>query len=318
VKLVIYSCVYNESKYLPEMLESLAEGVSDCSVVISDNYSTDDSLRILKTSASRFDDFEIIAPPHHCTSLEHHSFTLDYLHREYPDCSHAVFIGGHDRIGSSYLTALKNGVADFPDAAVIYTNTFRMGHQGELLYQYPNNINTAGVSTLMVPPAVLLGITHNTPSSGAMRLSSLAIPNRHCCASDHLWLAEQAMSGEIVFCEGGSLFLRDAPTFVPGWNYYVDKHISKSNIARGAEYDFALQLDWLIEILRAGVNRECLKPGKSVDSYYASMIWLYMYRYSEIARGFPDGTEFLASPLVNAARDLSFEKVRARIDHLLS
>jgi hypothetical protein len=318
MKLVVYSCIYNESRFLPEMLDTLAKEAEGCSVVISDNYSTDNSLEIIQSYANRFDDFEVIAPPHHCTSLEHGSFTLDFLRREYGECSHAVFLGGHDKMGIGFLQALKNGISEFPNAAVVYTNTFRIGHKGELLGQYPNNINTVGLSKLMVPPSVLLGITHNSPSSGAMRLSTLTSPGRHCCASDHLWLAELAMTGEVVFRDGGSLFLRDAPTFVPGWSYYVNKHISKQALARGAEYDFALQLDWLLGILRTGVNQAGLSSEKNIKAYYSSMIWLYLVRYSEIAVGFPDAKTFMDSPLVNAARDHAFELVLVRIRDLLA
>ena len=316
--LVVYSCIYNESRFLSEMLETLAEEVGDCSVVISDNHSTDNSLEIIQSYATRFDNFEIIAPPHHCTSLEHGSFTIDYLRREYGECSHAVFLGGHDKMGRGFLQALKNGISEFPSAAVVYTNTFRIGHNGQLLGQYPNNINTVGLSSLMVPPAVLLGITHNSPSSGAFRLTTLTTPTRHCCAWDHLWLAEQAMTGEVVFHGGGSLFLRDAPTFVPGWRYYVDKHISKQCLARGAEYDFALQLDWLLEILRVGVHQSGVKSDKDIEAYFSSMVWLYLVRYSEIATGFPDGKTFMDSPLANAARDHAFEHVLLRIRDLLA
>jgi len=119
MKLVVYSCIYNESQFLSEMLESLAEEVADCSVVISDNHSTDNSFEIIQFYSTRFDDFEVIAPPHHCTSIEHVSFTLDFLRREYGECSHAVFLGGHDKVGKGFLQALKNGISEFPNAAVV-------------------------------------------------------------------------------------------------------------------------------------------------------------------------------------------------------
>lgn len=113
MKLVVYSCIYNESRFLPEMLETLAEEAEGCSVVISDNYSTDNSFEIIQSYANRFDDFEVIAPPQHCTSLEHGSFTLYFLRHEYSECSYALFLGGHDRIGESFLKALKSGLFKF-------------------------------------------------------------------------------------------------------------------------------------------------------------------------------------------------------------
>jgi len=52
--IVVYSYIYNKTKFLPEILFPLAKETNGYPILISDNFLTDDSLVIVKSFINNF------------------------------------------------------------------------------------------------------------------------------------------------------------------------------------------------------------------------------------------------------------------------
>jgi hypothetical protein len=147
-------------------------------------------------------------------------------------------------------------------------------------------------------------------SSGIWRADVFAAakPRFICCAADHLLLCEAALAGPITYTPGGTLFLRDAPTYQPGWQYYVEKHIPEAQRRKGCVHDYTLQIIWLIDILERciGVSAAQILGQPVYENYFLSAMQLYLIRYGEAAQGFDDPETLAISELYQAiqANDL--------------
>jgi glycosyltransferase involved in cell wall biosynthesis len=322
VNLLIYTIVYNESRYLPLMLDSLlSQTDQDFTLLISDNHSTDETPSIIENYSRRFSQINVIKPDNHLSGIEHGHFAYTHVTNHHKLHTHVMFLGGHDIIGPDTIRQLKERAAEAPESALLYTDTFRLNLEGETLERYPNSLNTAGVSRPLIPFVTLFGIGHNIMSSGIWRADVFASakPRYVCCAADHLLLCEAALSGAITHTSGGALYLRDAPTYTPGWSYYVKKHIPETQRIRGCVYDFSLQISWLISILERCIGGSAPKLlGEPVyENYFLSAMQLYFIRYGEAAQGFDDYGSLLNSELYKAVQSNNLAKVLQAVSDAL-
>jgi glycosyltransferase involved in cell wall biosynthesis len=284
------------------MLESLlAQSDGDFTLLVSDNHSTDGTAEILDSYRSRFKQIVTIKPEKHLSGIEHGHFAYNQVVQNFSDHTHVMFIGGHDLISPETIEHLKERASATPDSALLYTDTTRLSLAGEPLESYPNSLNTAGINRPLVPFIVLFGVGHNIMSSGIWRADVFASakPRFVCCAADHLLLCEAALSGSITYTPGGSLFLRDAPTYQPGWRYYVEKHIPDAQRKKGCVHDYTLQ-SILERCIGATATRILGEPV--YENYFLSAIQLYFIRYGDAAQGFDDPGALPSSELYQAAQ----------------
>lgn len=311
-KLLIYTTVYNEAKFIAEMLESLlAQTDRDFALVISENHSTDGTPDIIERYKHNFERISIIRPPRHLSGIEHGQFAHAHVAGYFNEYSHAMFIGGHDIISPDTIKHLKARADENPESSIIYTDTFRLSLSGEVTEHYSNSLHTSGVPRHFIPFVVLIGIGHNIMSSGIWRADVFKAASHQyvCCVADHLVLCDTALVGPIMHSAGGALYLRDAPTYVPGWRYYVEKHIPPAQRAKGCVYDITLQIRWLVSILEKalGMRASQAVPNPVHANYFLSAIQLYLIRYGDVIQGFEDSAVFQTSDLFAAvqANDLA-------------
>lgn len=312
MKLLIYTILYNEIDHVNEMLESLlGQTDTDFSLLISDNYSTDGTFECVHSKVRELPNVSVIKPPRHLSGIEHGRFAYSHICENYKEFTHVMFVGGHDVFSQSFVSNLKLMASENPTSALVYTDTVRLSGSGQLGERYPNCLNTLGVRRELIPFVVLLGLGHNIMSSGIWRMDvfQASMARFTCCAADHLVLCEAAMVGPITYAPGGTLYLRDAPNYRPGWDYYVEKHIPKEQRQKGCVYDFALQTTWLLSILERCVGVSVEQPGLDplCVNYFLSGIQLYLLRYGAASQGFSDGQDLFKSDLYRAvhANDLS-------------
>jgi hypothetical protein len=305
MKLLIYTILYNEGSHIGEMLESLCTQTdTDFAFLVSDNYSTDDTRKIVDKKTRDLSRVSVIKPPQHLSGIEHGHFAYTHICENYKEFTHVMFLGGHDVLSQSFVSHLKTMATANPTSALVYTDTVRLSRSGESGERYPNSLNTIGVSRELIPFVVLLGLGHNIMSSGIWRMDvfQASKPRFTCCAADHLLLCEAAIMGAVTYAPGGTLYLRDAPNYRPGWEYYVEKHIPNEQRQKGCVYDFALQVAWLLSILErcAGVSVDQPGLGLVHSNYFLSGIQLYLLRYGAASQGFHDGPELFKSEFYRA------------------
>jgi glycosyltransferase involved in cell wall biosynthesis len=323
IKLLIYSCIYNESQFLAAMLESLLNQTDqDFLLILSDNFSTDGTSDIIGNYIHRFPNISVISPPSFLPGIEHVHYVCSYIAQNCQGYTHTLFLGGHDIISSETIHCLKSRAEQSPASAIIYTDTFRLSWTGEVVGRYPSSLDTAGVPKHLLPFVVLIGIVYNSMFSGIWRFDVFAANQvrYECCASDHFVVCEAALLGPITFSPGGAVFMRDAPTFTPGWTYYVEKHISETNRAKGSAYDFSLQISWLISILErsVGASASAAVANPVLANYFLSAIQLYFIRYGETAHGFVDGSSIFSSELYLSTQANDLPKVLKSLGKLYS
>ena len=320
-RLLVYSCLYNESQFLPAMLESLLKQTDqDFGLLLSDNFSTDGTADIIESHRDRFQSISAIKPPNFLSGIEHGLFMHSHILKNYLDYTHIIFLGGHDIFSPDTIQCLKARADESPASAIVYTDTFRLNWSGEIIERYPASLDTTGVPKHFLPFVVLIGMVFNSMSSGILRFDIFAAnkPPYACCAADHLLICEAALLGPITYSPGGAVFLRDAPTFTPGWRYYVEKHISEANQAKGSAYDFSLQIRWLVSILEraVGVSASAAILDPVLANYFLSAIQLYFLRYGQIAQGFVDGSPLLSSDLYISAQSNDLARVLKNLSEL--
>jgi hypothetical protein len=306
-KLLIYTFVFNEARYLPMMFDSLlAQTDRDFSLLVSDNHSTDGTTEVIDNYIRQFPRIHAIRPSKHLSGIEHGHFVHRHVVDSLKDYTHVMFLGGHDVVDPNTIKHLKERAGSAPSSALLYTDTFRLSLEGMPLECYPNSLNTSGIHRPIIPFIVLFGIGHNIMSSGIWRADIFAKvrPRFTCCASDHLLLCEAALEGPITYTPGGALYLRDAPTYVPGWRYYVEKHLPEPQRLKGCAYDFTLQVSWLLSILERclGVSVPEALGNPTFENYFLSAIQLYFIRYGDAAQGFDDPGALVGSELYQATQ----------------
>ena len=305
------------------MLDSLLnQSDQDFSLLLSDNFSTDGTADIIENYRGHFQSISVIKPNVFLTGIEHGQFLQSHISEHFLGYTHILFIGGHDIVASETIRCLKSRAELSPASAIIYTDTYRLNHSGEVIERYPASLDTAGVPRHLVPFVVLIGIVFNSMSSGILRFDVFAANKVRyaCCAVDHFLVCEAALSGSISYASGGAVFLRDAPTFTPGWSYYVSKHISEANRAKGSAYDFGLQISWLVSILErsAGVSASEAVADPVLANYFLSAIQLYFIRYGSMAQGFSEGAHLLASDLYRSTQANDLAMVLNNLSQLLA
>jgi len=99
-KVIIGIPVYNEEVFLARTIESaLNQDYKDVEIVISDNCSTDNSLKIAKDYASKNNNVKVISPSENVGAIGNFIFLLNAIDAEY-----FMWLGAHDTITENYIS----------------------------------------------------------------------------------------------------------------------------------------------------------------------------------------------------------------------
>jgi len=296
----VWMPVFNEQEYLQEAIDSvLKQTFSDFKLLISNNFSTDHSEKIINKAALADSRVKVFSPPKHLTALEHTDFISREILRSESSGQYSIFIGGHDVWDKNLLQILIDRAESELDCAIVYSDSWRIDRNGNILSQYQGIFQTKEVARPLVPNQVLLALTHNMVWGGLWRESKRRqVKLRYSCVgADHLMIAEIALHGSILYQPGSAVMLRDAKN-AGDWSTYVNKHIP-ANIRQYPILDFLNQLEWcnhLIELAVVGSDYSS-EPLKSMLK--SSLFSGYILRYLPHLIGFNGGMEaFFADPSI--------------------
>lgn len=301
-KIVVYTGVYNEIRFVDQMIQSvLNQTHSEFDFYISDNHSTDGTSDAIRHYASLDRRIKVISPPSHLSSLDHGQFLITYL--KGTPCSAAQFLGGHDLISADYLEKMLEGLNQNPTAAIAYPkNAYEIDHDNKIIKKWGSSPQTIGVPQPFKTIMTLLTLTYNVPLYGLWRYEVFKRIENHprCIGGDHLFVAYATCHGDLVEISEGGLFLRQA-TGVGDINTYQEKHLGS---VRNTGDDFIHQLKLLSEMI------DTISQGQSPemrDAIRASAILMYISRHSYYVTKEEDRRRLFLDPTISAVMNVFVE-----------
>ena len=255
--ITVYMLVYNEENHLASAIESvLKQTFTNFQLVISNNFSTDSSEKIIDKYAKTDSRIIKISPKSHCNSIEHCNFIFEKILPNYNN-KYTIHIGGHDLWDQNYLEILFKRAESDPQISIVYGDTYDLLYErNEVLGLYDNYVTCSGIAKPLIPHTILLSLTINIPFMGLMSEQKRKnISLRHqCVGADHFLTTEMALQGKIVHQPGASMFLRRTKHH-GSLSEYAKRHLKSSATDSSQPHrDFFLQLEWALYLVELAVS----------------------------------------------------------------
>ncbi len=259
-KVGVWLPCFNEEKHLRGTIESvLAQSFKDLTLYISNNWSTDSSLKIIDEFAKNDERIVIWHPPEHLAGIPHMRYCWDKLTAE-TDHTYTIHIGGHDTWPPGHLQMLVEHLdARIPtmlaakpqpiEIALLYTDVMQVDHARQVVGRYMDVMQIGQIPRAMVPHFCITGV--NSPHLFGLWHEKIRkqLKVRHACGGwDHLIVAEAALMGQILY-EGRTAIHMLGPDPDPrGLLSYGEKHFSKERLAAGMQ-DYLDQLEYYVSMI---------------------------------------------------------------------
>jgi hypothetical protein len=299
-KVIVWMPVFNESRHLRAAIDSvLSQTYADFRLVVSDNFSTDESSDIIDAAMRRDPRVSRTSPPGHVASLEHNRYIQDQILDTSTE-RFSIFIGGHDVWHKELLKCLVERAVREAQPSIVYTDSFEINDLGKVTKQYFGFVHAKEIMRPFIPQHVLMGLTHNIVWGGLWTEETRKkVRMRHACSAiDHLMVAEAALHGSIVYQPGSAVLLRAAN--YSGYSDYAKKHIPEP-IRKRPILDFLNQLEWCDHLIEQAVQGTPLSADGPKSILKASLLSSYILRYQDTLTGFEGGPEqFFGHPLFQA------------------
>lgn len=209
-KVVFWMPVYNEGKYLANTINTvLNQTHPDIALIISDNFSTDNSREIIDTYIKAFPNIQLWSPPAHCVSLDHMNFIWERLQKL--DADFFIHIGGHDWMDKHYAERLLAGYAANPTAALVCGKGLGLSKKDEVLGEYTGKTpQLIGDYKAFNPFSIVTLTTSNVAIHGLMPAATVrAVRFRYKCPGvDVLLVAEISTYGDVIFVPDAIFYQR--------------------------------------------------------------------------------------------------------------
>lgn len=283
-KVVFWMPVYNEGKYLANTINTvLNQTHTDVSLIISDNFSTDNSREIINTYMKAFPGIVLWEPPAHCASLDHMTFIWERLQKI--DADFFIHVGGHDWMDKRYVERLLAGYAANPDAALVCGKGLGLSKTDEVMGEYTGKTpQLIGDYKAFNPFSILTLTTSNVAIHGLMPAATVrAVRFRYKCPGvDVLMVAEISTYGDVIYVPDAVFYQRvsgvetiplpgeDAPA-------HLKKHFNMSvDDAAAMVHMMNLQFQYLSEVADLACARF---PAEVRKIYKASLMGAYFIKW---------------------------------------
>ena len=253
----VYMCVYNEERHLASAIESvLNQTFTNFQLIISDNHSTDSSLKIIEKYIKQDSRVTKVSPPNHCVSNEHAIFVWDEILPKFQN-KYSINIGGHDLWGQDYLKLLFNKAEATQNVAIVYGDGYDLNYENDqILGKYEDHIALSQTINPFIPIVMLLSLRVNIIIFGLMLESKRRkIKLRHICTgSDHFYVTEMALLGKVLHEPNAQFFMRRSKDH-GSLTAYAKRHLKLDAAANTKPYrDFYLQLEWALYLIELAVD----------------------------------------------------------------
>jgi glycosyltransferase involved in cell wall biosynthesis len=278
--------VFNEEKYIAKTITSVInQNYSEIKLIISDNYSTDNSNKVIHSIADFDSRIEIIRPPQFLKSNEHHKFCHEFLRND--DSDFSMMLGGHDLISANYVEKLVQAHLLKPDTSVAYPfETYEIDGNGRKLRSWGGQPWTERIPKPYAVLYSLIALNHNTVFFGLVKNKyRAAIDWKHfCVGADHLYVLNLISKGELTPVTGVELQLRRVADY-GNQDAYRKKNFDDGGdeSERGVD-DMNWQLAWL-----QAIQEECSTSIPEGEREVVALLTLttWMLKYQNNLSCFP-------------------------------
>lgn len=219
-KITVGIPIYNESSTIIETLNSIQKQTfCDFEVIISDNFSTDKSLKLIKNFCKDDKRFKYIIPHSKLTSFD--NFNLVFKH-----CSTKYFLwnSGHDQRSSDYMFKCFEEMEKNNEISLCYTK-IKSDNSYLNINKYPEILNLSSEQILKF----YKNFNYNHFIYGMIRADNLKKTNllANYIGSDVSLTLQLSRLGLIKLVNGPYLNLKNLEN--TSWNNYYYKHLKKSS-----------------------------------------------------------------------------------------
>jgi len=190
--------LYNEEKYVQSVLEAvLAQDYPNLEIIISENCSTDSTLKIVEKFATLDSRIKIFKTEKNVKSAENFINVLSHS----SDGKYFVWVSGHDFIAPSYIRKCVEILEAEPNVILSYARAYFIDIDNNTVGICPTNLDTRGSSAISRYFQVLWGLEYGYPIHGVMRkeiIFNILKKPLELPAPDYLILSELACFGEFA------------------------------------------------------------------------------------------------------------------------
>jgi len=199
--------VFNASRFLPECLDSLVgQSYANLRIVISDNASSDDTLKICERYAASDSRVRIERADRNRGAGWNHQRVL-----EHGEGAYFKWCGADDRIGTDFVAACVRALEASPTAVLAYPRTVIIDENGVEVRRTTDHLPLDSSNDRVRFEALLSPwpITHS-PFYGVMRRSALSATRRFgdFLAADRTFLADLVLTGPFIEVDQYLMFRR--------------------------------------------------------------------------------------------------------------
>lgn len=266
----------NEGNFIEQTVSSvLNQTHKNLQVIVSDNYSTDNTFNIVDRIAKIDKRLVCIKPSSELDGFTHHKFLIDYFNKERSN-SYSMILGGHDLLSRTLIEDLVKEMGD-PSSQLVYTtNAYEIDEHNIITRKWPSPFISQFRNPVLDPILVLLSTYYNIPFFGlwGASLRSMVTLGASCTGSDHLYIARAATKTNVKGVPVGNLYLRRTPSTN---QQYIEKHFSQSFDYANAENDLKNQLRIVCDVVES-----CSPPNSGsrfVTDFSKAVCLIYLYRY---------------------------------------
>jgi len=187
--------VYNEEVFLAETIQSaLNLDNDDIKVIVSDNHSSDGSLRIAREISENDHRLTVIQPETHITATDNFQFVLSAA-----DTKYFLWLGGHDLLTPDYIDKAIEYLENDHSAVMAYPKGIFIDKQGNELGPSDSEIDTRNLDLRHRIEYIAENLMNCTALHGVFRLEiAQKLPFEKIFAPDLLMLFAAVHYGNIV------------------------------------------------------------------------------------------------------------------------
>lgn len=193
-KITVGVPVYNEERFLSKTLTSIVnQTLKDIEVIITDNASTDQSVKIAERFTADNQNTRLICHKSNIGATQNFISSLQQCKTKY-----FVWIGGHDIFASDYLALAVNYLDANPNAVLVYPDVTLIDQFDHEMGKDGSNIHTKGLNKIIGSLKVVKNLHSCIAIHGVFRADVLKrVMQYYGQHVDHTWLFATALFGEI-------------------------------------------------------------------------------------------------------------------------
>lgn len=204
-KIRIFMPARNEAKYINETITSLRnQTFTNFDLVISNNYSTDNTQHIIDNHAKQDSRIISIMPSREMGAKDHFDFGKEWF-----DTNYHMYAGAHDLYNKDYLKKSIDSIEKNPAVVVSGTKCLHFTDDGKIFPIPSIDFNSNGLLPLEKICIYLQGTYYNNLAYGLFRTkltSKASIPP--VLGYDHLELCYHLLKGDVITCDEQLIYFR--------------------------------------------------------------------------------------------------------------